>query len=291
MDTAEYTSHVESPLADPNWDHSPVPERDKEKNRERITDELRGVSLVELSAAPEMIDCAKRAMDLNLGSVEFPPELELMRGVRIDDCGMVDPSSQNDEARLYGFSGAFRRTRTSTDMAEQVGEYSMNNGTLNYTDELGRQWMAPMSEPLLNALRTAGYRQNEKRWVHGSNGQYPADPERAETLLRARAVSGQLEILEKLKVLGIDKTDEAGSLLEATLDPKSTVSRQIADQMLAIRKAINEVNNELEAMRNTGQSAMREERQEAMRKQLQSEGALPVEENPEGGATDPYNVL
>lgn len=140
----------------------------------------------------------------------------LIFGVRIDDCGVLDPSvviatSDLAEAHQSGDKTAIEHAKKELDSitnlpeslqsgqygqlihsvevsSELVGTFCGNNGVIQYVNQRGEVFVAPANALLMAALDAAGYRQQETH-VNCSNGEYPADEDAARTLLEARARS------------------------------------------------------------------------------------------------------
>ena len=255
-------------------------EQEAPGNRERILGELKAIPLSELTAAPETVDCAKAAIEKNLGVVDLPVELALLKGVRIDDIGVADRESANDvDTMIYGVVHKFRQGRQRRDMPKEVGTFNSNNGVVEYIDHLGHQYVAPGSVHLFDALREAGYGQGDL-WVNCSNGAYPADTERARAVIQAQEVARQLDVLKKLQAMGIDKMDEVGDIIGELSDPTSEASRRVEEQVGWADQYIAAARTAYEEQRKKMSADKRNYRQDTMREAMIAEGALPAPEQP-----------
>lgn len=255
-------------------------EQEAPDNKERILADLKAIPLRELTAAPETIDCAKVAIEKNLGVVDMPTELALLRGVRIDDIGVADGQSAQDvDTAIYGVKNKFRQSRAQRDVAKEVGTFNSNNGVVEYIDHLGHQYVAPQSVHLLDALHTAGYSQGDM-WVNCSNGAFPADIERTRALVQAQEVARQLDVLKKLQEMGIDKMDEVGDIIGELSDPTSEASRRVEEQVGWADQYIAAARTAYEEQRKKMSADKREYRQGELRKKMTAEGALPSPEQP-----------
>ena len=255
-------------------------EQEAPGNKERILADLKAIPLRELTAAPETIDCAKVAIEKDLGVVDMPTELALLRGVRIDDIGVADGQSAQDvDTAIYGVKNKFRQSRARRDVAKEVGTFNSNNGVVEYIDHLGHQYVAPQSVHLLDALHTAGYSQGDM-WVNCSNGAFPADIERTRALIQAQEVARQLDVLKKLQEMGIDKMDEVGDIIGELSDPTSEASRRVEEQVGWADQYIAAARTAYEEQRKKMSADKREYRQGELREKMIAEGALPSPEQP-----------
>lgn len=194
-----------------------------------VTGELAGVPLVEIT--PYMIECAKVAMEQKLRGLEVPDDLQILAGVRIDDVGFISPIGSSQGPDHMTPAEQVGRRMAQTIPSEVVGTYNTNNGMLSYVDHLGRYYVAPSTEVLLDALNNAGYEHNGNMWVDGSNGEMPADEKRLEELLKARSLGRAVGSINALMGMGIDKTGEIPGILAGLSDNTTTEGSRIAEEV------------------------------------------------------------
>ena len=233
------------------------------QNNER----LRGAELVkaEIAAMPlgevssEMVDCAKVAIEKNLGSVELPPEFAAIAGVRIDDCGVFRGENPDIDTITYGIEHSFNSS-VARERVGKVGTFNTNNGTITYVDHLGRYFVAPSSTRLLDALSSAGYAHDGGLHVYCSNGDMPADPKRIKQIFVSQEVARAIEVLGQLEqLLGIDKSGDVAGLVERCNDIATPEGARVADKT------------------RLRQQELRQFQQAMIKHGMRQEGALPPE--------------
>ncbi|HRC28218.1 MAG TPA: hypothetical protein PKV96_02410 [Candidatus Saccharimonas sp.] len=256
-DIEVYDDHQrDTPPGDWGNNEATVQNNERPRGAELVKAEIAAMPLGEVSS--QMVDCAKVAIEKNLGSVELPPEFAAIAGVRIDDCGVFRGEIPDPDTITYGIEHSFNSS-VERERVGKVGTFNTNNGTITYVDHLGRYYVAPSSTRLLDALISAGYAQDGNLHVYCSNGDMPADPKRIKQIFVAQEVARAIEVLGQLEQLGIDKSGDVAGLVERCNDIATPEGERVAG------------NTKLR------QQQLRQFQQAMTRHGMRQEGALPPE--------------
>lgn len=196
-------------------------------NADRVKRLLSQLTLREITSAPEVIDCAYKAIERKIDTVRLRDEFRLLYGVRIDDIGVINSEiAEQANQTQQSLADLFRSNRNSGEIIDRVGTYHVENGVVEYVDELGRQFVAPAATLMIEALERAGYSAKEA-YVHCAHNEQPASLERARSFKMGLMLGSQLDILVRLKEMGIQKWNEADQLRSEFAEPSSYASKEL----------------------------------------------------------------